>query len=228
MRAYHGIPEGSIPDDLARQLKHGYYAAISYTDAQIGRLLDELDRLGITDNTIIVLWGDHGWKLGEHDAWCKHSNAENDTNAPLIIAAPRTAGRGRPSRSLVEFVDIYPTLADLAGLPTPAHVEGVSLRPLLENPDRPWKSAAFSQYPRNGAEGRLMGYSMRTERHRLTVWVARDDPTQIKAVELYDHAQDPQENENLAGRPEVRELQEQLLAAWRRGWKGALPELRNS
>lgn len=228
MRAYHGIPEGSIPDDLARQLKHGYYAAISYTDAQIGRLLDELDRLGITDNTIVVLWGDHGWKLGEHDAWCKHSNAENDTNAPLIIAAPRTAGRGRLSRSLVEFVDIYPTLADLAGLPTPAHVEGVSLRPLLENPDRPWKSAAFSQYPRNVAEVRLMGYSMRTERHRLTVWVARDDPTQIKAVELYDHAQDPQENENLAGKPEVRELQEQLLAAWRRGWKGALPEPRNS
>jgi arylsulfatase A-like enzyme len=228
MRSYHGIPEGSIPDDLARQLKHGYYAAISYTDAQIGRVLDELDRLGIADNTIVVLWGDHGWKLGEHDAWCKHSNTENDTNAPLIIAAPRTRGVGRPSRSLVEFVDIYPTLADLAGLPIPAHVEGVSLRPLLDNPDRPWKSAAFSQYPRNQREGRIMGYSMRTEQHRLTVWVDRDAPEQIKSIEFYDHAKDPQENDNLAGQPELRELQEKLLAAWRRGWKGALPDQRQS
>jgi len=228
MRAYHGIPEGSIPDDLARQLKHGYYAAISYTDAQIGRLLDELDRLGIADNTIVVLWGDHGWKLGEHDAWCKHSNSENDTNAPLIIAAPHKTGNGRASRSLVEFVDIYPTLADLAGLPIPAQVEGTSLRPLLSQPDRPWKSAAFSQYPRNGSSERLMGYSMRTEQHRLTVWVNRQSPGEIKAIELYDHATDPQENENLAGRPEVRELQETLLSAWRRGWKAAGPDLSRS
>lgn len=228
MRAYHGIPDGSIPDDLARQLKHGYYAAISYTDAQIGRVLDELDRLGIADNTIVVLWGDHGWKLGEHDAWCKHSNAENDTNAPLIIAAPHKTGNGRTSRSLVEFVDIYPTLADLAGLPIPAHVEGHSLRPLLSQPERPWKSAAFSQYPRNVAQERLMGYSMRTDQHRLTVWVNRQAPDEVKAIELYDHATDPQENQNLAGRPEVRDLQEKLLNAWRRGWKGARPDLGNS
>src|SRR6185503_588505 len=101
MRAYHGIPAGSIPDDLARQLKHGYYAAISYMDAQVGRVLDELDRLGLREKTIIILWGDHGWKLGEHDAWCKHSNCENDTNAPLLLSVPGMKHPGVRTDALV-------------------------------------------------------------------------------------------------------------------------------
>jgi membrane-anchored protein YejM (alkaline phosphatase superfamily) len=88
LRSYDSIPHGHLADDLARQLKHGYYAAVSYMDAQVGRVLDELERLGLRDNTIIILWGDHGWKLGEHDAWCKHSNVENDTWAPLILSVP--------------------------------------------------------------------------------------------------------------------------------------------
>ena len=129
MRSYHGIPAGSIPPNLARKLKHGYYAAISYTDAQIGRVLEELDRLNLRTNTIVILWGDHGWKLGEHDAWCKHSNCENDANAPLILSAPGMKAAGKHSRALVEFVDVYPTLAELAGLPLPKHLEGSASSP---------------------------------------------------------------------------------------------------
>jgi len=226
LRNYFGIPEGSIPDDLARQLKHGYYASISYMDAQVGKLLDELERLDLRKNTIVILWGDHGWKLGEHDAWCKHSNSENDTNTALLLSVPGMKNAGSKTKSIVEFVDVYPTLADLAGLSLPSHLEGVSFKPLLDNPNRPWKSAAFSQYPRNAGKtgaGQLMGYSMRTERYRLTVWVSRDDHTKIDAIELYDHQIDPQENFNVAKVPANGELVEQLLAQWRKGWQGAKP-----
>ena len=223
---YFGIPAGSIPDDVARQLKHGYYAAVSYTDAQVGLLLAELDRLGLRDNTIVILWGDHGWKLGEHDAWAKHSNTENDTNAPLILLVPGMQNPGAHSDALVEYVDVYPTLSELAGLPLPKHLEGLSFKPLLDAPDRAWKKAAFSQYPRKSNKtgaGELMGYSMRTERYRLTVWVSRDDHTKIDAIELYDHQIDPQENCNVAKTPANGELVEQLMVQWRQGWKGALP-----
>ena len=142
LRNYFGIPEASIPDDLARQLKHGYYASISYMDAQVGKVLDELERLDLRKNTIVILWGDHGWKLGEHDAWCKHSNSENDTNTALLLSVPGMKNAGAKTNSIVEFVDIYPTLAELAGLSLPKHLEGVSFKPLLENPARVWKSAA--------------------------------------------------------------------------------------
>jgi arylsulfatase A-like enzyme len=223
LRSYHGIPEGPIPDDLARQLKHGYYAAISYIDAQLGRVLDELERSGLRQNTMIVLWGDHGWKLGEHDAWCKHSNSENDTNAPLLLSAPWLGTAGAKSRALVEFVDIYPTLADLAGLPLPGHLEGLSFKPVLEQPDRAWKTAAFSQYPRANGGRNLMGYSMRTERHRFTVWVERGNSAKVESVELYDHQADPQENQNLAAEPGQQALVEGLMTQWRAGWRGALP-----
>jgi len=128
--------------------------------------------------------------------------------------------------ALVEFVDIYPTLSELAGLPLPKHLEGTSFKPLLEDPKRPWKTAAFSQYPRNAGKaggGALMGYSMRTERYRFTVWVARHDHTKISAMELYDHQTDPQENTNLANLPANAALVERLVAQWRRGWQGALP-----
>ena len=222
LRSYNGIPSGSIPDGLARQLKHGYYASVSYTDAQVGKVLAELDRLGLRKNTIVILWGDHGWKLGEHDAWCKHSNCENDTNAPLILSVPGLKSAGAHTDSIVEFVDVYPTLSELAGLPLPGHLEGLSFKPLLDDPSRPWKQAAFSQYPRN-QKGGLMGYSMRTARYRFTVWVARGDHAKIDAVELYDHQSDPQENTNVAKFPANAALVEQLMAQWRRGWQGALP-----
>jgi arylsulfatase A-like enzyme len=219
---YAGIPNGSIPDDLARQLKHGYYAATSFSDAQIGRVLDELNRLGLRDNTIVILWGDHGWKLGEHDSWCKHTDTENDANAPLILSVPGMKNAGQHTKALVEFVDIYPTLCELAGLSLPGHLEGTSIKPLLENPQRPWKSAAFSQYPRS-QKGGLMGYSMRTDRYRFTIWVNAKDHSKVDAIELYDHQNDPQENVNLANNPENAALVKKLMTQWKAGWKAAKP-----
>ncbi len=220
LRNYTNMPaEGKITDDIARTLKHGYYAAVSYTDAQIGKVLDELEKQGLAKNTIIVLWGDHGWKLGEHGEWAKHTNFENDANAPLLMSAPGMKAAGKRSDALVEFVDIYPTLAELAGLSLPSHLEGVSFKPLLDEPNRKWKSAAFSQYPRK----KLMGYSMRTDQYRFTVWVNRDDHSKIDAMELYDHKADPQENRNVAKIPANKELVAKLMVQWKKGWQGAKP-----
>ncbi len=220
LRSYHGIPTGPIPDDLARQLKHGYYAATSYMDAQLGRVLDELDRLGLTEKTVIVVWGDHGWKLGEHAAWCKHSNVENDTNAPLIISVPGMQTAGQHTDALAEFVDIYPTLAEACGLPLPEHLEGASLLPVLRDRAQSVKSAAFSQYPRGVSGKQLMGYTMRTDRYRFTRWVHRDDHSKVDAVELYDHQTDPQENVNIANEPKNAELVAKLTEQWQRGCAG--------
>ena len=222
LRLYHDIPEEHVPDALARQLRQGYYAGVSYTDAQVGKVLEELDRLGLRQNTIIILWGDHGWKLGEHDAWCKHSNVENDVNAPLILSVPGMKNAGAHTDALVEFVDIYPTLSELAELPLPGHLEGTSFKPLLDDPKRPWKSAAFSQYPRS-QKGGLMGYTMRTDRYRFTVWVGRGDHSKVDTAELYDHQTDPQENINIANEPANTELVKRLMEQWRQGWRGAKP-----
>jgi iduronate 2-sulfatase len=224
MRQYHEIPSGHVPDDLARKLKHAYYASISYMDAQLGKVLDQLEAQGLANNTIVILWGDHGWKLGEHDAWCKHTNVEDDTRAPLILAAPGMKNAGKHTAALVEFVDIYPTLSELAGLKLPGHLEGLSMKPLLDEPGRAWKTAAFSQYPRTVAKQPVMGYSMRTERYRFTKWVLKTDPSKTEAVELYDHSNDPQENQNIAGREENKELVAQLDKQFSSGWKGNLPK----
>jgi len=226
LRLYNGIPKDSIPPDLARKLKHGYYASVSYSDAQVGKVLDELKRLGLDKDTIVILWGDHGWKLGEHDAWCKHSDMEDDVNAPLILSVPGMKNAGSHTDALVEFVDVYPTLSELAGLPLPKHLEGTSFKPLLDDPNRPWKSAVFSQYPRSAQVthvGDLMGYTMRTDRYRLTVWVARNDHAKVDAVELYDHQADPGENVNIAKDPANADLLKKLINQWTSGWKGARP-----
>lgn len=220
MRAYYGIGK-DIPDAQARQLKHGYFAAISYMDAQVGKLLEELDRLKLSQNTIVVLWGDHGWKLGEHNAWCKHSNVENDTHAPLLIAVPGLATAGKKTDALAEFVDIYPTLADVCGLTLPTHLEGTSLAPVLRDPAKSVKAAAFSQYPRGAAGKQLMGYTMRTERYRFTRWVHTNDHEKVDAVELYDEQADPQENVNIANDPKNAQLVARLTEQWKAGWRGA-------
>lgn len=223
IHSYAGVPKARhFPDEYARQAKLGYYAAISFMDAQVGKVLTELDRLDLRKNTIIVLWGDHGWKLGEHDAWNKHSNVENDTHAPLMISVPGMASAGKHTNALVEFVDIYPTLAELAGLPLPKHLEGTSFKPLLGNPQLPWKAAAFSQYPRKVGKQNLMGYTMRTDRYRFTRWVDRADHTKVSAVELYDHQTDPQENTNIADEPTNKKLVEKLTEQWLAGWQGAV------
>jgi len=147
LRTRKDIPKaGDIGDEQARKLIHAYLACVSYIDAQIGMILDKLDRLGLRDNTIIMLWGDHGWHLGEHGIWGKATNYEIATRVPLIVSAPGMS-RNTDSDALVELVDMYPTLSDLADLPLPDHLEGKSFAPVLKNPNRPWKKAAYSQFP---------------------------------------------------------------------------------
>ena len=219
--------DGSVPVADARRLKHGYYASVSYVDAQVGRLLDALDDFGLAESTIVVLWGDHGWKLGEHNSWAKMTNYEVDTRAPLIVRAPGGHGQGAKVEGLVEFVDIYPTLVDLAGLPAPDHLQGVSLVPLVEDPTRPWKSAVFSQFLREGIriapDGiEYMGYAVRTDRYRYVTWV-NWETGEVAARELYDHQADPGENVNLAGRPEHAGTLAELEEVRRAGWRAALP-----
>ena len=219
LRGYVGMPKtGPVQDDLARTLLQGYCACVSYVDAQLGRVLTEMDRLKLRDNTVIVLWGDHGWKLGEHGSWSKHTNFEIDTNAPMILAAPATRGRGIRTAALAEFVDMYPTLCELCGVPTPEHLEGLRAVPLLADPGRPWKRAAFSQFPR----GSVMGYTMRTERYRYTEWQDRRSG-EVLAHELYDHEADDQENTNAADKPDNADLIRRLARQLGGGWRGALP-----
>jgi iduronate 2-sulfatase len=205
LRNYAGVPSrGPIPDDLARSLIHGYYAATSYMDAQLGRVLDELERLGLRKNTIIVLWGDHGWHLGDHGMWCKHTNYEQATRAPLILAAPGKKG-GQRSRALAELVDVYPTLCELAGVPKPAHLQGDSLVPLIDAPASPGKYAAFQVYPRRTDElGPLLGHAVRTDRWRYVEWRKSDES--VAARELYDIEHDPGETANVADNEKHRDI----------------------
>ncbi|MDP4658863.1 MAG: sulfatase-like hydrolase/transferase [Opitutales bacterium] len=206
LASYADIPKNGVIDDaLARRLRHGYYAAISYMDAQVGLVLDALEKEGLADNTVIVLWGDHGWQLGEHGLWHKHTNFEVSARSPLIISAPGQKAVGRKSLSLAEFIDIYPTLADLCGLPKPKDVEGVSLKPVLDDAAASVRPVAISQYPRSDGGKSLMGYSIRDDRWRLTLWRDRKDNS-IHATELYDEVSDPHETVNVATKPEHAEV----------------------
>ncbi|MBL9117004.1 MAG: sulfatase-like hydrolase/transferase [Verrucomicrobiaceae bacterium] len=201
--------ERPLTEAQQRELRHGYYASVSFVDAQVGRLLAGLDELKLAQNTIVVLWSDHGWKLGEHGGWCKQTNYEIDTRAPLMIRAPGARANGQKCDALVEFVDIYPTLCELAGLPVPKTLEGISLKPLLDSSAAKVKDAAFSQFPRQ-LEGRdYMGYAMRTDRYRYMEWLDAKSGA-ITSRELYDHANDSAENENIAARPEHAALLTQL------------------
>lgn len=219
-RTYTDFPNRGEPsDELVRELTRGYAACVSYLDAQVGRVLDELDHLGLSDKTIIVFWGDHGWHIGENHIWGKATNFELSARAPLIVYDPRMKAAGEKTLALVEFVDIYPTLCELASLPQPEHLEGTSFAPLLNQPDRPWKTAAFSQYP----SGSHMGRSLRTDRYRFTRWTPINDPKKVGGLELYDHESDPQENINIANLPENKELVKQLTTQLTAGWRAALP-----
>lgn len=196
-----------LPAEKQRELIHGYYAAVSYVDAQVGKLLDALEAQGLAQNTVVVLWGDHGWHLGDHDLWCKHSNFEQATRAPLLIAAPGFAP-GKTA-SVSEFVDVFPTLCELSGVKTPAGLDGKSLVPLMRDPAASVGDFAVSQYPHEGK----MGYSLRTRSHRLTWWMAsgfRSDqpfsPAQIVARELYDYEKDPLETVNVADEKEYQQI----------------------
>lgn len=196
-------PYLGVTSDEARQGKQAYYATISFVDAQIGRVINALDRLGLRDKTIVVFWSDHGYLLGEHGMWQKQSCFEESARVPLIIAPPKSKSAGQSCLRTVELLDIYPTLVDLAGLTPPTHLQGASLRPLLDNPQAAWNRPAFTQVQR----GTFPGHSVRTERWRYTEWDGGD-----KGIELYDHDNDPQELKNLADNPQFAEVQAQMKA----------------
>ena len=220
-----------ISTDTARLLKHGYYASVSYIDACLGKLMAALKELGLDKSTIVVVWGDHGWKLGEHNGWSKMTNYIIDTRVPLIVKAPSVKKKGKTD-GLVELVDVYSTLCDLAGIETPKYLQGTSVRPLMERPDRDWKSAVFSQFqrrPRESLDGKsYMGYSMITRNHHYIEWYRWDMASKtaqgLEAVELYDLQSDPLENTNVAGLDDHQQLIKNLSAQLKRGWRAAIPK----
>ncbi|PQO26351.1 iduronate-2-sulfatase [Blastopirellula marina] len=196
------VPNYGLDEPTLLKATQAYYACVSMVDAQIGRLLSALDEIGIAENTIVVFWSDHGYHLGEHDGiWQKRTLFEQASRAPLVIYAPGMKGQGACDR-IVEFVDIYPTVTDLAGVDTPDHLAGRSLRRLIENPHAPWEGQAITQVLRP-ADDRLaemvMGCSIRTDRYRYTEWGDGK-----YGVELYDHHSDPNEFNNLAQDPDER------------------------
>lgn len=209
--------QDKMTDAQRRQALQAYYASVSFMDAQLGKLLDALDRLKLADRTVIVFISDHGYHLGEHGLWQKMSLFENSTRVPLIVYDPRSKGNGKGCARTVELVDLHPTLAELAGLPAPAGLEGKSLKPLLDDPAAAWDKPALTQVSRGTptATGEVkpkgqpwfMGYSVRTERYRYTEWDGGE-----KGTQLYDYETDPGELKNLAADPAHAETVKQMKA----------------
>jgi len=223
---YSDIPDvGPLDAAKTRELIHGYYACVSFMDARVGKVLAALDRLDLRKDTIIILWGDHGWKLGEYSLWAKFTNFELDVHVPMILCDPDYP-KGIRAPALTEFVDIYPTLAELCGLPVPSDLEGVSMVPLLSEANPPWKKAVFSQFPhyRKRTGEIVMGYSMRTDRYRYTEWM-EEKTGEVKPDEreLYDLKSDPLCKENIVFKAENRELVAQLHGMLKAGWRQAKP-----
>lgn len=204
---------GGMSEGDKREAIRAYYASVSYMDWQVGRVLDALEKSGQAERTVVVFWGDHGWHLGEHHRWHKRSLFEESMRAPLLIAAPGRKGNGKACRSLVEFVDIYPTVAELGGLRGPANLEGQSLRPLLDDPSRRWKQAAFSVVT---SPGGIKGSAAVTERYRYIRWTG-PHPDE----ELYDREKDPREYTNLARVKGNETVLGQMRGVLERGWRGA-------
>ncbi len=223
---YDHVPQkGPLPIPMQKELIHGYYACVSHVDEQIGKLLKKLDELGLKDNTIIVLWGDHGWHLGDHMMWCKHTNFEQATRSPLIIVDPRIKG-GKKASSPTEFVDIFPTLCELTGLKVPSGLDGKSLVPILKNPKVKIKDYAVSQFHRVAYGKRVEGYTLRTDHYRYTVWVplkvrkgAKFKESEIVAAELYDYVKDPLETVNHFNEPAYKKIQARLQQYMREYFK---------
>lgn len=195
LRNYKDMPEkGPVSEAEERKLIHGYLAALSYMDAQLGKVLDALDETGLAKNTIVVFWGDHGWHLGDHGMWCKHTNYEQAARIPLLVSAPGVTPPGSHSQSPVETVDIYPTLAELAGLPLPHGLDGRSFATISKDPAQRVRDHVIHVYPRNDKLGR----AIRTDRHRLVEWKVPGAATETAIYELYDYEADPLETRNLA------------------------------
>lgn len=200
LRNYFGIPkEGPLSDEMARKLIHGYYASVSSTDAQIGKVLEGLEDLGLAENTIVIVWGDHGYNLREHGLWCKHCNFNNSLHAPLLVAAPNKP-RGVKIDAITEYVDIYPSLCELAGLELPPHLQGSSFVELLDNPEGESDGIAISQW--------FDGLTIIKDNYFYTEWRNQNDS--VYARMLYDHSIDPDENNNVAELPENKEITEEL------------------
>ena len=205
LRDYDDIPDiGTITEEQQKELIHGYHACVSYIDNLIGQLLDKVEKLGIKEKTVIVLWGDHGWHLGDHGLWTKHTNFEQATRSPLVIYSPNIAGN-KKTNSPSEFVDVFPTLCELAGVDTPDKLDGKSLVPLMKDPESLIKQFAVSQYHRIDKGVEAEGYSLRTKKYRYVEWIKGKykndkpyDARNIYAKELYDYETDPDETINLA------------------------------
>ena len=198
-----------VRDGLWKEAIQADLASITFADAQLGRVLDALDRLKLADKTIVVFWSDHGYLVGQHGLWHKQSLFEESARVPLIVADPRAKGNGKASGRTVELIDLHPTLADLCGLTPPAGLHGASLKPLLADPAAAWDRPAFTQVWRAG----FPGHSVRTERWRYTEW-----DNGKKGVELYDHAADPREWKNLAADPAHARTVEELRGLVRKNW----------
>ena len=219
-RRYTDQPKkGVFSDENQRETRHAYYACLSYIDAQIGRVLDALEKNGLAGNTVVMLWSDHGYHLGEKGLWGKTTNYELDTRVAMICRKPGMTTAGQKSEALVELVDVYPSLVDLCGLRVGGQLEGVSVAPLLKNPDRDWKGAAFSQFSR----GKIRGYAMRTQEYRYVEWLKGDE---VVERELYDRLEDPEERVNLIEGAERSEVAETLSLQLKRGegWKDVRPK----
>ena len=223
IRKYDDIPQqGPIPLAKARELIRAYRACVTFTDSQIGMLLDALDRNGIADRTAVAIVGVSGSHLGELGLWNKNSNYEAATHTPLVVRAPRQRNAGRKTEALVESVDLFPSLCAICDIPLATNMEGSSWRGIFDDPKRLWKRAVFSQHPRIiPGVGPGMGYSMRTARHRYTEWSGLDSP--YKTTELYDYQHSHNELRNIANRPQHVSLVNGLAHMMREGWQGSLP-----
>lgn len=220
------VPNYNLPEDILLQATQAYYACVSFVDAQVGRLLDALDRLKLADRTIVVFWSDHGYHLGEHNGiWQKRTLFEEGARAPLIIRVPGNAGNGTACRRIVEFVDIYPTLTSLAAIDSPKGLAGRDLSPLLRDPLAEWNGTAVTQVLRpddDRLDSMVMGCSIRTDRWRYTEWAEGRS-----GVELYDHHSDPCEFKNLAIEPDAaaRRVMQQLQPLLRKRASGKVPNV---
>ena len=227
----HPTSDFRMNEDTARILRQGYYASVSYVDALLGDLFEHMKSLGIYENTIIIVWGDHGWKLGDHNSWGKMTNFNIDLKVPMIIRYPQQRNRGVQTYAFTELVDMFPSLCELAGIAIPNYMQGTSFVPLLNEPDLEWKSAAFSQFhrrPKVSADGkRYMGYSINTPNYHYIEWYdwypKKGERGAFKVAELYDAVNDPTETTNLAVDEKHRETIEKLSIQLEEGWRNALP-----
>jgi iduronate 2-sulfatase len=209
---YSDIPNNTpLTDDLIRQCMHGYYACVSYADAQLGRLMTALKKAGVYENTAIVLCGDNGYQHGNNGVWTKGVCWETTNHVPLLLKVPGIGKAGQRSTALVELLDIYPTICAATGLKIPTQCEGKSLLPLLQNPKRSWSDFSCSQF----RKGKVIARSIRTDRYRFTLW---ERPTETVGVELYDYQNDPQGNVNLAASPENKKRVQKLTRMHRSEW----------